>query len=496
MADGVRLAADVWRPASGGPWPTLLQRLPYGRSVASSIVLPHPNWLARRGYVVVVQDVRGTGESGGEFVPFVNEAQDGAASVEWAAGLPYSNGVVGMYGFSYQGLCQLSAAAERPPSLRAIAPLMCSADPYEGWTYEGGCLRWEFAATWSTQLQGIASPAQEVRVPNLEAVPIAGALGPSPPPWFREWLDHPLDDGYWAARRPVLEAIDVPAMTIAGWFDDFSAATVRLAARLEAEAVFGPWAHIPWGTRLGVELGDDASPRHAYNALVDFFDRHLKGAGAPARDRIRYFVGGAGWRAASSWPPSDRVRRFVASSDGNANSRHGDGRLLPVPAELGPPDVIVSEPGAPYPATRALQSLAAAEDRRDVLCYTSDPMPAVLDIAGSGSVYVRVRCDRETFDLVASLVMVDASVEPRALAYGALRLEAPAGSEVAGTIELRPVAWRLPRCGRLRLDLSPSLFPAIGRNPHTTVRAADLDRSDYHVATIEVLEARLTLPID
>ena len=61
MPDGVRLVADAWHPAEGGPWPVLLQRLPYGRSVASAPVLPHPSWLARRGYAVVVQDVRGRG---------------------------------------------------------------------------------------------------------------------------------------------------------------------------------------------------------------------------------------------------------------------------------------------------------------------------------------------------------------------------------------------------------------------------------------------------
>jgi len=147
MDDGVGLVADAWHPEGSGPWPVLLQRLPYGRSVASAPVLPSPVELARRGYAVVVQDVRGRGDSEGVFEPFVNEATDGAATVEWAAALPFSNGDVVTYGYSYQGLVQLLAAARRPPSLRGVAAMMCGSEPYEGWTYLGGCLQWSFVAT-------------------------------------------------------------------------------------------------------------------------------------------------------------------------------------------------------------------------------------------------------------------------------------------------------------------------------------------------------------
>ncbi|MTB06937.1 MAG: CocE/NonD family hydrolase, partial [Actinobacteria bacterium] len=140
MADGTELVADAWLPSDGGRYPVLLQRLPYGRTVASSLVLPHPSWFARHGYAVVVQDCRGRGDSGGTFEPFVDEGADGAATIEWAAGLPFADGRVATYGFSYQGLNQLYAAARRPKGLCAIAPMMCARDPYEGWTYEGGTL--------------------------------------------------------------------------------------------------------------------------------------------------------------------------------------------------------------------------------------------------------------------------------------------------------------------------------------------------------------------
>src|SRR5271165_4489971 len=114
MRDGVRLVADVYRPAAPGPWPVLLLRQPYGRDIASSVVLAHPPWFARRGFMVVVQDVRGRGGSEGVFAPFHQELADGFDTVAWAAALPGSNGRVGLYGFSYQGATQLLAAAGRP----------------------------------------------------------------------------------------------------------------------------------------------------------------------------------------------------------------------------------------------------------------------------------------------------------------------------------------------------------------------------------------------
>lgn len=499
MPDGVRLIADAWHPAAGGPWPVLLQRLPYGRSVASTPVLPHPSWFARRGYAVVVQDVRGRGDSEGTFTPFVHEAEDGAATVEWAARLPFANGDVATYGFSYQGLMQLAVAARRPPSLRAIAPMMCSSDPYEGWTYEGGCLRWPFVAAWAAQLAAQERRATPI-APDLEALPIATALGPSPPPWFQEWLAHPEDDAYWAERRPDLTSIDLPAFTVLGWFDDFSSGTSRIVHSLAAEAVCGPWGHMPWGTRIGdIEVGPEANPSVAHEGLVSFFDRVLKGASGAPPARVRYFSVGRGWTWASSWPPPHESVRFTAVSDGRANSRHGDGRLVEGSADPGTVDVLVAEPLVPYAGGGLipLSNEAAAEDRRDVLCFTGERLPEPLAIAGSPTVKVITRSDRDTHDVVATLVLVDAGGEPRAISTGVRRSKVTPGQPATFDIELRPIAWTAPPGSLLRLDLSAARFPAFDRNPHDASRPVALTPRDAHrVATIEVLQATLDLPIE
>ena len=125
MRDGVVLAADVYRPADDEPAPTLITRTPYGKGFAhyiSSGNFPLPLKLAEEGYAVVVNDIRGRWDSGGEFVPYVHDAPDGYDTVEWAARQPWSNGRTGVFGCSYLGLTTLLAAREAPPSLKcAIA---------------------------------------------------------------------------------------------------------------------------------------------------------------------------------------------------------------------------------------------------------------------------------------------------------------------------------------------------------------------------------------
>ena len=147
---------------SAGPHPTLLMRQPYGRDIASTVVYAHPVWFARHGYNVVIQDVRGRGDSEGEFYPFRNEARDGAETIAWLRTRPESNGRIGMYGFSYQGMTQLLAAAEQPEGLVCIAPGMTACDLYHGWFYHHGALR--LASTLGWGLQMLKADARRMRL--------------------------------------------------------------------------------------------------------------------------------------------------------------------------------------------------------------------------------------------------------------------------------------------------------------------------------------------
>jgi putative CocE/NonD family hydrolase len=121
MGDGTVLRSTVYRPADDTEsFPALLTRTPYGRDLAVNSAYFNPTTVAAAGYVVIMQDCRGRFGSDGEFNPSVNEASDGAETVEWAARLPYSNGKVGMWGRSYFAETQWRAAQEAPAPLRAL----------------------------------------------------------------------------------------------------------------------------------------------------------------------------------------------------------------------------------------------------------------------------------------------------------------------------------------------------------------------------------------
>src|SRR2546427_791460 len=147
MRDGTVLRSDVWRPSGGGRHPVLLIRLPYDKSQGEDLCYAHPSWYARHGYAVVSQDVRGRWASGGEFVPFESEADDGEDTMEWLGSLPFSNGRIGMYGVSYPGHTQLQIAGRKPEGLRCMVPPMTSPDPYEGWGYNKGAFPLAFKAS-------------------------------------------------------------------------------------------------------------------------------------------------------------------------------------------------------------------------------------------------------------------------------------------------------------------------------------------------------------
>ncbi len=100
MRDNVKLYADIFRPDAKGKFPVILIRTPYNKERYSEYSF-FPFYAAQRGYVIIIQDIRGRYKSEGEFSPYKPDFNDGYDSVEWAASLPYSNGKIGTQGCSY-----------------------------------------------------------------------------------------------------------------------------------------------------------------------------------------------------------------------------------------------------------------------------------------------------------------------------------------------------------------------------------------------------------
>ena len=168
MRDGVILYADVYRPPKEGKYPVLVVRTPYSTERYPSSH-KEPLFYARRGYVVVFQDVRGRHESEGEWEPFRNDIEDGYDTVEWAAEQPWSSGKVAMQGHSYGGHVQWRAAMATPPHLVTIFPLVASTSLYHDWITLNGGWRLSFNFGWgavrqeSRIMQNVGRPDRPVR---------------------------------------------------------------------------------------------------------------------------------------------------------------------------------------------------------------------------------------------------------------------------------------------------------------------------------------------
>jgi putative CocE/NonD family hydrolase len=464
----------------------------------------HPAWWAARGWVTIVQDVRGRYRSDGEFVPFVNEAQDGYDAVEWAARLPGADGRVAMYGFSYPGATQLLAATEQPPSLVAICPAMTASQYWEGWTYQGGALNLAFTANWAAGLAydtarragdetamtalepATGDAAWFAQLPLAELAPLTRENAP----YFFDWLEHPAYDDYWRATAidEDYSRIRVPGFHVGGWYDVFLSGTVANFRGLGSrqKLLVGPWQHGPWTPLL--RGGDDAAAPAVNDWQLRFLDEVVKGRPSGVFDApATVYVMGDGWRDLDGWPSSQsRPTDWYLHSGGRANSKYGDGVLGPGPPGDEPADVFVYDPLAPVGSAgghsccddeltpMGPRSQHGAERWGDVLVYTSAPLERDLDLVGDVTVTLHAASTALDTDYTAKLCRVDPDGESVNLKQAIVRARFRESRTAPGLIEpgrvyeyrieLGPLGVRIPAGYRLRLDVSSSDFPHWDRN--------------------------------
>jgi putative CocE/NonD family hydrolase len=533
MRDGVVLRANVYRPDDGGVgrYPVLLTRLPYGKDFPLGSSLLNPAHAARRGYIVVVQDVRGTFTSEGDFVPMRNEATDGADTIAWAASLPSADGSVGMFGGSYMGFTQWAAAREAPSALRAMAPLITWADPNQGVFSRNGVFELGLQAAWLLQrgldvlsrrhrgnpmgqykaFQAMAHEFDRLVDAGYTEVPLQN-FGPL----VRLNLDQPISEGLEhredlayqdpATVAPAYRTAPIPMLHIGGWNDIFLAGTLQnfnemLAAGHSGQyLVIGPWSHTSFDSTVGnldFGVGSSAGLIDLQIDLVSlhlqFFDYALKRAanGFDRWPRVKYFLMGSNvWRESDVWPPvSMRPQPWYLHSTGHANSVSGDGLLsLEHPAEE-PSDNYVYDPEDPAPtvggATLMHPSLRSGafdqrvvEARDDVLAYTTPPLEQPVTLAGPATATLYVTTDGPDTDFVARLVDVYPDGRAMSLTDGVTRLRyrtgmaSPAGLVEAGrvymiSIDLWATAVTFLPGHQIRLDVTSSNFPRWERNPNT-----------------------------
>jgi len=514
---GATLFTEIHVPIGSGPRPALLMRTPYGAHDAQRGLYAHPSWYAREGFAVAVQDVRGRWRSEGSFEPFRNEAADGLATVQWISQQKWCTGWVGMYGMSYPGFTQLSAASRRPSALKAIAPAMTGADPWADWMYEAGVLSLSTVPFWAVVL-GIDGARRAGDLPALEelqelvarpetlyarfgTVDNSDLMSPaawSHVPFLADWLEHDQQGSYWSdlVAPDLLEHVDVPALHVAGWYDVMLGGTLRTHRRLVERGVatqrllIGPWAHEPWSRcvgelDLGVEADNcvDETQRAWFSHCLD--DRPLD------TPPVRAFVLGRNrWAEEDAWPPPRATTiRLYLRSDGRANSLGGTGRLDIEPAADEPPDVFVHDPRAPL---RTLGGRGCStsngeivgprdqrpqESRRDILVYDGPCLTEPLVVAGEITCDLFVGVDGSCGDFIVRLVRVTAEGPAICLTDSVMRIlpgnpprsaggQAASGSNgvVRARMSIGHTYVELGAGERLRVEIGGSSHPRYARN--------------------------------
>jgi uncharacterized protein len=526
--DGLRLDADVYRPDQGGPYPVLLMRQPYGRRIASTVVFAHPRWYAAHGYIVVIQDVRGTGSSEGVFRAFETERDDGADAVAWAARLPNSTGRVGMYGFSYQGMTQLLALAGGAPALGALAPVMFAWDLHGDWAYEGGALRMADSIGWGIQMASLRA-LREHDGEAFRALSNAARTLPmedETPAYpdvlrryseyghFGDWLENESHEAeYWKRTSPRAalagRRMDVPMLHIGGWYDTMLMGTLdafaaaRAASDRPQRLMIGPWPHLPWGRMSGGDMGPEADAR-IDRLQLRWFDGFLKGSagdGHLCTGLDLFDVGARVWRKFTVWPAETRAL-YLASS-GLAAPTVTDGTLRKT---IGSPasDALVHDPWRPVPsfgghdaAPMGRQDRSGLDARADIACFTSAPVTEEALLVGRIELDLWAEADAASFDI--SAVLSEVTPEGRAMVLTQGYRRVASGEALPLRVSLRAICATIGAGSALRLSLAGASFPAHPVNPGTGARLTETRAADCQVITVSLRHggehpSRLILP--
>ncbi|MGB2627583.1 MAG: CocE/NonD family hydrolase [Candidatus Acidiferrum sp.] len=521
--DGVTLYSDIYRPRADGKFPVILMRTPYDKSVSWAVAPAYQ--IASHGYVVIVQDVRGRYTSEGEWYPFRHESEDGYDAVEWAAALPFASGKVGMTGGSYVGATQMLAAIAHPPHLAGICPVVTASNYHDGWTYQGGALEQWFDQNWTTQLAtntlsrliekdtnallGASTlPLTHYPAFNYAALPAGVDSTAQLAPYYLDWLAHPNYDAYWKqwSIEEHFSDIQVPALHIGGWYDIFLTGTLRNyigiktrggteSARKGQRLLVQIGGHAGFGRHIGdVEFGDEAVKFPSTEVLLAWYDYLFKGVQnefADAGNPVHVFVMGENtYRQESDWPPPQtKSTRYFLHSGGSANSLRGDGGLSLTPPKKETTDNFTYDPANPVPTIGGSlccdaehyepgpRDQRAAENRNDVLVYSTKPLAEDLEVIGPVTLELWARSSSVDTDFTAKLVDVSPEGFSMNLTDGILRMryrdsqEKPELMNPNQVYKISVDLWATSNVFKkghiLRLEVSSSNFPRFDRNLNT-----------------------------
>ena len=536
--DGARLVADVYLPDGGGPFPTLLYRVRGSKSSAfiAGTILLNPIVAAERGYAVCIQEVRGRGGSGGEWHPFVHEADDGVDTLEWLRTQTWCNGRVGSYGTAYTGIGALLLAATGHDMLDAIVAVVSGVSPHDGWIYTGGGFElgwnnfWAHLTAGSSVARLDADDATKGELnASLQAVMAQpwGSMLEMPlrhqpaleqaSPHYWTWLDHPTYDDYWDALDVVARADQMRArvLSFTGWWDNFLGSHLALYRALaerspsgaDQRMVIGPWDHFTYVNVLPTTAGAKnfgpvgvAGAGVTEPAALAWFDRWLrdKPESVDSRPGVRWFRSGSyEWTVDDAWPPrSATTPLYLTGGESLSMNLPGPGTTNYRYDPADPTPTLGGRVLMPSVSPAGVQDQTPNADRPDVATFVTEPLDAAVEIAGNIHADLWVSVDTIDADLSAVLVDVTPDGERWLVADGFLRLRhregfdrtypLEPGETVEVTVDLWASAWTFEVGHRIGLHLASASFPRFDRNLNTGQPPGDGTLGDAKVASVTI----------
>lgn len=483
MRDGVLLVADHYEPV-GEPAGTLLVRSPYGRGFP--IAPLYGAAYAARGHHVILQSVRGTFGSGGEFSPAVNEADDGQDTAAWLREQPWYTGSFGTIGPSYLAHTQFAMLEDPPEGLAASVAIVGVHDLAEA-TWGTGAFTVNDFLGWSHGLVHQEEPGR-VRgaIRNLRQysdvkravteVPLGRSgrelLGDGAP-WWEPWTGNTdLDDPFWRPYRRDggLDHAEVPILLVGGWQDIFLDQTLEQYRRLrdrgaDVALTVGPWTHLHTMTK--------AAPAVLRESLA-WFDRHLRAQPAPPRPRTRIYVtGGGGWRELPDWPPAGTGEVVLYLEPGALTTEPGSDTAATSEFTYDPADPTPTIGGrllSPDSGRRRDDALAG---RHDVLSFTGPELTADLEAHGAPVIELDHRSDNPHFDLFVRISEVDSKGRSRNITDGFRRFVRSADDDGPIRFPLDEIAHVFRAGTRIRVLIAGGSHPRYARNLGTDEHPRD-----------------------
>jgi putative CocE/NonD family hydrolase len=498
MRDKVELNATLYLPktpeGSAPKTPAIFTLTPY----ISDSYHARAAYFAARGYAFALVDVRGRGNSGGEFEPFANDPRDGHDVVEWLGQQPFCDGKVTMWGGSYAGFNQWATAKEFPPHLATIVPV-ASAHPgvdFPSFNNVGALydMQWLTFTSGRTGQGSLFGDSKFWRAKFLDsykkhiAFKTLDSFIGNPSPNFQRFVKHPTRDAYWDAMVPTREQyqkLALPILSLTGQYDGDQLGALTFyrehmanaspEARAKHFLIIGPWDHP--GTRTPTD--EVAGVKFGPGALVDlnnlhrqWYDWTLKGGSKPdfLKDQVAYYLLAPGNSGANGeWKYDKSLEALTAnpqtfyldSKNGDANGVFRSGMLTSNQPKEGA-DKFVYDPldtrrGENIDGVEGNEKTGGLDQRHalsigeDGLIYHTDPLPNETPLVGCPQVTLWVTVDTPDTDLVVDLYEIQ-----------------PDGTSIGLWSDIRRLRYResmrqekLVKPGEIvKCDFAPGLFVA------------------------------------